>query len=38
VKTEYAMYVAAIVAGIELLGVILGCCLGARFGNKRYNV
>lgn len=35
-KTEYGMYGAAVLAAIELIGVIFGCCLGARFGRKRY--
>jgi len=37
-KTDYGMIGAAILAGVELLGVIFGCCLGARFGRKNYNI
>jgi len=36
-KTEYGMYAAAILAAVELLGVVFGCCLGARFGRKLYH-
>lgn len=36
-KTEYGMYAAAVLALVEFLGVILGCCLGARFGRKLYH-
>jgi hypothetical protein len=37
-KTEYGMYGSIALAGVELLGLIFGCCLGARFGRKRYSV
>jgi len=36
-KTDYGMYAAAILAAVELLGVVFGCCLGARFGRKLYH-
>jgi len=36
-KTDYGMYAAAILAGVELLGILFGCCLGARFGRKMYH-
>jgi len=36
-KTEIAMYLAGGLALVELLGVIFGCCLGARFGRKYYH-
>jgi len=36
-KTEYGMYAAGILAAVELLGVLFGCCLGARFGRKLYH-
>jgi len=36
-KTEYGMYGAAILALVELVGIVFGCCLGARFGRKLYH-
>jgi len=36
-KTEEGMYSAIVVAAVEVLGILFGCCLGARFGRKRYS-
>ncbi len=36
-NTEYGMYAAAVLAAVELLGAVFGCCLGARFGRKLYH-
>lgn len=36
-KTDEGMYSAIAVAVMEVLGILFGCCLGARFGRKRYS-
>jgi len=36
-KSDYGMYGAIGLAVVELLGIIFGCCLGARFGRKMYH-
>lgn len=35
-KIKYVVIAAAVVAGIELLGIMFACCLAARFRRKNY--
>ncbi|ODM95263.1 CD63 antigen [Orchesella cincta] len=36
VKIKYVVYTAAVIAGVELLGIVFACCLAARFRRKNY--
>jgi CD63 antigen len=36
-KSDYGLYGAIALGVVELLGILFGCCLGARFGRKIYN-
>lgn len=36
VKIKYVVYAAAVIAGVELLGIMFACCLAARFRRKNY--
>ncbi|CAL8126394.1 unnamed protein product [Orchesella dallaii] len=36
VKIKWVVYAAAVIAGVELLGIVFSCCLAARFRRKNY--